>query len=129
MKHKILVILTVMVALVVMLFLSVVGCAPSASSQGTFDQGSLTTGTRPFLSVTQPQDNTIIAVNTVQVKGQTEVGAVVSVQGDVVNVDSQGNFSAIVSLSEGPNVIEVLTSDQVGNQAQVNIVVNYVKGG
>jgi hypothetical protein len=57
-------------------------------------------------------------------------GAVVSVSIDdiveIANVDQNGNFSVTVNLEEGPNLIEVVASDQLGNEKSSSIAVIYV---
>ncbi|MDD5591265.1 MAG: hypothetical protein PHY18_04990, partial [Dehalococcoidales bacterium] len=62
---------------------------------------------------------------TVTVKGITSTDAVVSVNGQIVAVDTDGGFSEPVALDLGPNLIEVLASDFYGNSASVLITVIY----
>jgi len=52
----------------------------------------------------------------VEVRGRTAPDAVVSINGQPVEVDGSGNFSGMVSLENGPNSIEVIASDFRGNQ-------------
>ena len=40
--------------------------------------------------------------------------------------DQNGNFSVNIYLEEGPNLVEVIASDQYGNENSVTIVVTYV---
>lgn len=81
------------------------------------------------LTVSEPEDNTITDVPTIEVKGHTNPGAVVSANEVVAIADANGNFDAIVSLDEGPNIIEIVASDEAGNQASVMLIVTLVKGG
>jgi hypothetical protein len=81
------------------------------------------------LTISEPEDNTITDVDTIEVKGHTSPGAVVSVNAVVSIADANGNFDAIVSLDEGPNIIETVASDEAGNQASVTLIVTLVKGG
>jgi hypothetical protein len=81
------------------------------------------------LVVTQPQDDYITDVDTVEVKGHTSPGAVVSVNEDVAIADNQGDFTVTVTLDEGPNIIDVVASDDAGNQTGVTLVVAYTTGG
>ena len=53
------------------------------------------------------------------VSGTTTPGAVVSVNGDLVDVGSDGSFSTDLQLSEGANDIEVEASDIQGDQQSV----------
>ena len=78
-----------------------------------------------FLTVTQPADNSIIDADKVEVKGRTSPGAVVSVNGELAEVDEEGNFTMMVVLEEGPNIIEVIASDLEGNEESRTLVIIY----
>lgn len=138
MKRKVSIVSIITVALMVMLSLLVAGCissVPSTATSSLLPTGSTVspapsaTVAAVFLEISQPEDNSFVTTNTVQVKGRTLTVAVVSVQGNVVDVDSNGNFSATVALDEGPNMIEVIASDEAGNEVQNSIVVTFERGG
>ena len=76
-----------------------------------------------FLTVTQPVDNSTTNSGKVEVKGRTSPGAVVSVNGELAEVDAGGNFTTLVVLEEGPNIIEVIASDLEGNQESNTLAV------
>ena len=82
-----------------------------------------------FLTVTQPADNSVININKVEVRGRTSPGAVVSVNDEITTADTQGIFTNTITLEEGPNIIEVIASDEEGNEARTSLVVTLVKGG
>jgi len=44
----------------------------------------------------------------------------------IADVDQDGNFSVTVNLEEGPNIIEVVASDQLGHEKSYSIAVIYV---
>ncbi len=79
-----------------------------------------------FLTVTQPADDSIISTDKVEVRGRTSPDAVVSINGELVEVDEEGNFTMMVVLEEGPNIIEVIASDLEGNQESRTLVIMYV---
>jgi hypothetical protein len=54
----------------------------------------------------------------IQVTGETTVDAVVTVNGQIAEVDAIGRFQVAITLVEGPSTIEVIASDFSGNQAQ-----------
>ncbi len=81
---------------------------------------------RLFLEITQPEDESVVSTEAVAVRGSTAADAVVSVNGAVVEVDAQGAFEAIVTLAEGPNLIEVVASDLTGAEESRDIVVVYI---
>jgi len=77
------------------------------------------------LKVTTPQDESIVNAASITVAGQTIVGAVVSVNGNLVDVDASGKFQTTVQLDEGPNIIEVVASDVTGNELSAILRVIY----
>jgi len=81
------------------------------------------------LIVTQPQDNYVTNANIIEVMGRSNPDAVISVNDDVTTADDQGNFAINVPLTEGPNTIDIVTSDDAGNQTGVTLVVTYQTGG
>jgi hypothetical protein len=68
----------------------------------------------PPLVVTSPAADSVVGQDSVTMTGQTEDGAMVYIDGELVaNLD--GLFTATVELSEGPNAIIVMAKDMVGN--------------
>ena len=78
-----------------------------------------------FLEVTEPYDETIVDTSPIRVSGSTSPEAAVSVNGELIEVDEQGNFAAMVELAEGPNAIEVIASDYEGNEKSCILAVIY----
>jgi hypothetical protein len=87
------------------------------------------TPTALFLEIVEPANESIVGTASIILSGTTIPGAVVSISVDdeieIADVDEQGNFSATVTLAEGPNYIEVLASDQEGNEEYSTLVVIY----
>ena len=77
------------------------------------------------LTVSEPWNDSVVTSQTAIVKGVTNADAVVSIDGKMVSVDASGNFSELVTLDLGPNLIEVLASDFYGNSATVTITLIY----
>ena len=78
-----------------------------------------------FLEVTEPQDETVVNVSPIRISGSTFPEAQVSVNGELIDVNGQGNFAAMVELEEGPNVIEVIATDYEGNEENCILAVIY----
>lgn len=78
-----------------------------------------------FLEVTEPQDESVVSTSPIRVSGSTSPGAEVSINGELIDVDEQGNFAAMVQLEEGPNVIEVIATDYDGNEESCILAVIY----
>ena len=82
------------------------------------------------LTITAPQDEVVVKDSILRVMGRTSPDAVVSVNGNIVrSVDMDGNFSAAVSLLEGPNLLEVIATDYGGSQASQVLTVIYTPQG
>ena len=71
-----------------------------------------------FLEITSPDDESVLTSDSVEVTGRTVPDAVVSVNGEPVEVDADGGFTVTVTLGAGPNFIEVVTSDFSGGQIE-----------
>ena len=81
--------------------------------------------TELFLTLDSPEDETVVSTESVSVTGMTNPDAVVSVNGQIVDVGALGEFSASVVLLEGPNLIEVVASD-LSSQVSANLAVIYI---
>jgi cytoskeletal protein RodZ len=64
----------------------------------------------PSLKILSPQDDITINTTIIEVSGKTQAEATVSVDGEIIAVDSVGNFSHQVKLDEGRNIIEIIAS-------------------
>lgn len=104
------------------LMLLAVGCAAEETTPTP-------TPTALFLEIIEPENESIVGTASIIVSGITVPGAVVSISVDddleIADVDEQGNFSATVTLAEGPNYIEVLASDRQGNEEYSTLAVIY----
>ena len=77
------------------------------------------------ISLTAPHDGETVNISPLLVSGVTVPSAVVSVN-DVVGVaNAEGRFDLMVPLQAGPNVLEVITSQQNGQQAFQIVTVMY----
>jgi len=122
--------------LLVLLVLLVAACgqgrAPVAPTRTPTPAAPGATPAVPALSlvVTAPQDEVVVKEAVLRVLGRTSPDAVVSVDGKIVRtVDIEGNFSTLVSLVEGPNLLEVIATDYRGGQASQVLTVIYAPQG
>jgi hypothetical protein len=106
--------------------LLMVNAMPTTSTATSTTLGA-SQGTLP-LTVTSPIDSATLSTNTVTVQGQTTPGATVTVNGNSDVADANGNFSIDVSLDNGPNAIDVIATDDSGNQGEVLLMVNDTSG-
>ena len=123
--------------LVLLVLLVVVACGPRApvAPTRTPTPTPVAPGATPSVAalslvVTVPQDEVVVKDAILRVVGRTSPDAVVSVDGKIVRtVDIEGNFSALVSLVEGPNLVEVIATDYRGGQASQVLTVIYAPQG
>ena len=62
----------------------------------------------------------------VEVSGKTVLDAVVTINGNVVPVETSGEFSTNVDLESGPNTITIVANDFQGNEQARVLTVIYV---
>jgi hypothetical protein len=77
------------------------------------------------LQVLSPQDEAVVNVPQVDVVGLAPMGAVVSVNDEILIVGADGQFSTPIALDEGPNVIEIVASDDNANETSLILTVTY----
>lgn len=78
-----------------------------------------------FLEINEPADESVVAQSLLTVTGSTLPEATVSVNGEIIDVHGQGNFAAAVTLEVGPNVIEIIASDDDGAEVYRILTVIY----
>ena len=70
----------------------------------------------PFmLLVTEPEDQSVVSKEFVRFSGRTGPEAIASINGVSVSVDELGNFSTVVILEPGPNIIDVVAANSDGS--------------
>ena len=83
-------------------------------------------GSAPLsLQIQSPQDGAIVNSPQINVSGTASPGEVVSVNDSVIVVGADGKFNAAISLDQGPNLIEVVASNDTGNQTSIELTVIY----
>lgn len=128
-------------ALVIGMVLGTTGCkgttGTQASTSGTTPVSTAVTTTSTsvtttpsataalFLNVMAPANETITDVNTVTIEGQTIPDAVLSINGNLITLDAQGNFSVPETLNEGTNIFDIIVTDEAGNQVTNELLVSY----
>ena len=80
----------------------------------------------PFLLlITEPEDQSIVSEAGVRLSGRTGPEAITSVNGVSVTVDELGLFSTVVTLEPGPNIIDVVATNNDGRILSTVIAVIY----
>ena len=69
----------------------------------------------PFLLlITEPENESVVSTSSLPLSGRTGPNAIVSISGRSVPVNRFGYFSSTVALNEGPNVIDVVATNDDG---------------
>lgn len=96
--------------------------APAATVDAEIEQA---TGAL-FLEMISPDtDELFVMQSSFEFSGRTTVDALLSVNDRVLEVDEQGRFALSMDLEEGPNVIEVVASNALGEQFDEVLLVIY----
>ena len=87
---------------------------------------SLALPPQPFLLfVTEPEDQSIVSESSIRLSGRTGPEAITSINGVSVPVDELGFFSTILTLEPGPNIIDVVATNNDGRVLSTVIAVIY----
>ncbi|MEM4308771.1 MAG: S8 family serine peptidase [Thermoplasmata archaeon] len=80
----------------------------------------------PGITVTNPQAGEYIPATSINVTGTTEPGSVVKVNGYNATVFSDGTFYYVLSVSDGPLTITIVSTDAAGNTntKQISVIVD-----
>jgi flagellar hook assembly protein FlgD len=81
--------------------------------------------TKPPLLTLNVEEGATFGDSVLQLTGRADVGATVTVNGQVVPVSTLGDFQATLNLFEGDNLIQTVARDQAGNVSTLNRHVRY----
>ncbi len=82
----------------------------------------------PELEITSPQDGANFygeQEKSITIQGKTEPEVSIALNGRIIIVNSEGEFSTSLSLNEGENQILVVAQDRAGNETEKEIKVIY----
>ena len=74
--------------------------------------------TPPFVTLSEPQENEVVTAAAVEVAGESEPGARLTVNGGYVPLGDSGDFLTSVTATPGPNTITVAVVDPAGNRTE-----------
>lgn len=75
--------------------------------------------------VHHPQDGAVLAEPQTAVSGEASPGTVLTINDEILYLEEGGEFSVTLILEEGPNVIEIVASDNLGNEVFTILSVFY----
>lgn len=79
----------------------------------------------PYLLIKSPVSESIVEENPITVSGQTQKGARLYINGAMVGIDTEGNFSQEVYLKEGSNIINITALNKTGKKTEKNLIILY----
>jgi Glucodextranase, domain B/Bacterial Ig domain len=82
----------------------------------------------PELTVKEPEDGQSKRgrkEKDLTISGQTSPDARLTLNGRVVVVNPNGSFTTVFTLSDGENPLDLIATDEAGNQTEVKIKINY----
>ena len=59
------------------------------------------------------------------VSGSAPSGTVLSINDEIILVDQSQSFSTVITLEDGPNLIEIVASDSEGDEVSFMLTVSY----
>ncbi|MBI3740010.1 MAG: hypothetical protein HY258_13265 [Chloroflexi bacterium] len=77
------------------------------------------------IRVDTPQDGAVVNTPQIEVSGMASAGAVVTVNDNIIIVGADGQFKTTIALDEGPNLIEIIASNDSGSETSVELTVTY----
>lgn len=83
----------------------------------------------PILTIEYPVDGSKVVASTVDVVGQTNAGAVVTINGEPVAQQTNGRFNQSIQLTEGVNVLHVMAKNRFNKQTERQISIIRPKDG
>ncbi len=86
---------------------------------------SVQDSTPPKLAILFPPEMYVAPGEKVEMKGRTDIGARVKVNGQKVAVAADGSFTHVIALKEGVNLITIEASDEAGNFEYGKRVITY----
>jgi hypothetical protein len=78
-----------------------------------------------WLQIISPLDEEVVDTPQVDVLGSAPAGAVVSVNDEILIVGADQQFKVTLSLEDGPNLIEIIASDENGNELSMLLTVTF----
>lgn len=78
-----------------------------------------------FLTISSPKNGEVLTASTTEVKGKTVGGSEVFINDQETKADSNGNFSVLINLDEGENIINIIANDKDGAFKEEEITVIY----
>ena len=78
-----------------------------------------------WVRVLAPTDGQVVATPSIEVRGEATAETILSINDEILLVENDQAFTVTIPLEEGPNVIELVASDYLGNEISMIFTVTY----
>ena len=78
-----------------------------------------------WIKVDYPDDGAVVDSSDLEIRGSASTGTVITINDDILYVESGEKFSDTIQLGEGANLIEIVASDTIGNEVQLFMTVYF----
>jgi hypothetical protein len=98
--------------------------APTNDTQPATPAAALELVSGPlWVTITAPQDGSIHPETTVEVVGTAAEGTVLTINDEILYLETGGDFTVTLGLLQGPNTIEIIASDLEGSELTGTLII------
>ena len=73
----------------------------------------------PTLNLFSPETNIVVTTDQIEISGQTDPNATLSINNQEISVDENGRFQTKITLQPGLNTITVIATNKFGRQSEI----------
>jgi len=105
----------------------ILSSSPTTTAVTPLAEGVIPATEIPQTTAPEPSGTLLLQVLSPQMDiiGSAAAGAVVSINDEILLVGNDQQFNTTIALDEGPNLIEILASDDQGNETSLLLIVTY----
>lgn len=75
----------------------------------------------PFLVITRPMGHTTVSTSEIDIQGEVEAGATLTLNGQSITTAADGDFTTTVTLSPGANTLTLVATDAAANTTEKTV--------
>jgi hypothetical protein len=78
-----------------------------------------------WIKIDYPEDGAVVDSPELEIRGSASNGTVISINDDILYVETGETFLDKIDLDEGANIIEIVASDDTGNEVQLFLTIYF----
>lgn len=78
-----------------------------------------------WMKIDEPQDGAVVNTPQIELKGQATTDTVITINDEILYVESNQEFATMLNLSSGANLYEIIASDIQGNELTLYLTIYY----